>query len=257
MAKIYDIKLTSSNAPESPYTIYYDNIDPAKIASIISTNEPASNLTRLQLITGSGIRIAVPNSATSIIVYGNGCATSVSGAVADTTPPTAPTNLSANSITTNSLILSWNAASDAVGVTNYLIYRNGTLIATVGNVLTYNATGLSPSTSYSFTVYARDAAGNVSAVSNTANASTSSASFAFNTSTTVDLDQVTACSLSYNFTVYSSVANPQVGAVLYTDAALTTAWTGQLASRWRRFSANQGLNSMRYGNSILEFGACP
>jgi hypothetical protein len=44
--------------------------------------------------------------------------------------PSAPTSLSTNTILSNQLNLLWTASTDAVGVTNYLIYRNGSLIDT-------------------------------------------------------------------------------------------------------------------------------
>jgi hypothetical protein len=53
--------------------------------------------------------------------------------------------------------------TDAVGVTNYLIYRNGSLIDTIGNTTNYTVYGLNLARR-NFTVYARDAAGNISAV---------------------------------------------------------------------------------------------
>jgi hypothetical protein len=84
---------------------------------------------------------------------------------ADSTAPSAPTSLSTNTILSNQLNLLWTASTDAVGVTNYLIYRNGSLIDTIGNTTNYTVYGLTPSTAYNFTVYARDAAGNISAVS--------------------------------------------------------------------------------------------
>jgi chitodextrinase len=93
--------------------------------------------------------------------------------VADSTAPSAPTSLSTNTILSNQLKL-WTASTDAVGVTNYLIYRNGSLIDTIGNTTNYTVYGLTP-TAYNFTVYARDAAGNISAVSNTATATTTRA----------------------------------------------------------------------------------
>lgn len=166
MAKLYDIKLTSANAPDALFTVYYNSVNSATIASLVSNNNSATNLTRAQLITGTGVRVAVPNNATSVLVYSSGCNTTVSAPVVDTTAPTPPTSLTASNVAQTTMTLSWGPGSDAYGVTNYLVYRNGTLIATIGNVLTYNVTGLTVSTSYTFTVYARDAAGNVSVASN-------------------------------------------------------------------------------------------
>jgi len=83
-------------------------------------------------------------------------------AFADTQAPAVPTNLSGTGTSVSSLRLSWNAASDNTGVTQYKLYRNGALLTALGNVTTYADSGLTPSTSYSYTVAACDAAGNCS-----------------------------------------------------------------------------------------------
>src|SRR5437773_10045611 len=83
---------------------------------------------------------------------------------ADTTAPTTPTGLAASAVTSTSLTLSWNASIDNIGVAGYAVYRNGTLAASPGGT-SASITGLSASTTYSFTVSAFDAAGNVSALS--------------------------------------------------------------------------------------------
>jgi chitodextrinase len=80
----------------------------------------------------------------------------------DGTPPTAPTGLAVTSATADRVDLKWNAATDAVGVTEYRVLRNGTLAGTTNGDLTFSDTAVSPSTSYSYTVEAADAAGNVS-----------------------------------------------------------------------------------------------
>ena len=82
----------------------------------------------------------------------------------DTTPPTAPTNLSATSVTSASVALRWTASTDDVGVVVYQVYVNGSLFRTV-TTLTASVTGLSANTSYTFTVTALDAAGNTSSAS--------------------------------------------------------------------------------------------
>ncbi|GGH39247.1 hypothetical protein IA57_01050 [Mangrovimonas yunxiaonensis] len=83
----------------------------------------------------------------------------------DTTAPTAPTNLAASNPTDTSVDLSWNAATDDVGVISYNIYIDATFAFNVSTT-TSTATGLSPDTNYCFTVTALDAAGNESAISN-------------------------------------------------------------------------------------------
>jgi len=95
-----------------------------------------------------------------------------SGGGGDTTPPSAPTGLTASGTTSSSTTLSWAASTDNVGVAGYDVYRNGSQIATTG-ATSYTDSGLAPATSYSYTVKAYDAAGNVSAASNTAAVTTS------------------------------------------------------------------------------------
>ncbi|WP_248960242.1 GH12 family glycosyl hydrolase domain-containing protein [Sphaerisporangium perillae] len=95
------------------------------------------------------------------------------GGGGDTTAPSAPANLSASNVTSSGVNLSWNASNDNVGVTGYDVYRGSTVVGTA-NGTSYNVTGLSASTSYSFSVRARDAAGNTSAPSNTVTVTTAS-----------------------------------------------------------------------------------
>lgn len=78
----------------------------------------------------------------------------------DTTAPGNVTGLTAGSITQTTLTLSWTAATDNVAVTGYDVYRGTTLLGTV-SVTNFNVTGLTASTNYTFTVKARDLAGNV------------------------------------------------------------------------------------------------
>ncbi|UQD56654.1 endonuclease [Flavobacterium sp. K5-23] len=89
----------------------------------------------------------------------------------DTQAPTTPANLLASGTTTTSTVLSWTASTDNVGVTGYEIYQGTTLLGTVATTF-YNVTGLTAATAYSFTVKAKDAAGNLSTASNTVNITT-------------------------------------------------------------------------------------
>ncbi|RSN60424.1 hypothetical protein DMH01_13990 [Amycolatopsis sp. WAC 04182] len=82
----------------------------------------------------------------------------------DTTAPTAPGNARSTGTTPDSVSLAWDAATDNVGVAGYDVY-NGSTLATSATGTSITVTGLSPDTSYGFTVKARDAAGNVSPAS--------------------------------------------------------------------------------------------
>lgn len=82
----------------------------------------------------------------------------------DTQPPTVPAGLTAGAATATSVPLTWSAATDNTGVAGYDILRNGTAVATSATT-SYTDTGLTPDTSYTYAVRARDNAGNVSAAS--------------------------------------------------------------------------------------------
>jgi chitodextrinase len=92
----------------------------------------------------------------------------------DVTPPSAPGNLTVTGHTSTSASLSWTAATDNVGVTGYQVRRAGTVVATVSGT-TFTNTGLNPSTAYSYSVVATDAAGNLSVASNTVTVTTDAA----------------------------------------------------------------------------------
>jgi hypothetical protein len=85
----------------------------------------------------------------------------------DQQAPTAPTNLAVTTPTPGQVKLTWGAATDNVGVTSYVVFRNGAVAATVtGTTLTF--TEAQPDTStLTYFVVAKDANGNQSANSNT------------------------------------------------------------------------------------------
>jgi endonuclease I/chitodextrinase len=95
----------------------------------------------------------------------------ITAATADTTAPSAPTALVASGTTQTTTNLSWSASTDNVAVTGYDVYRGATLLGTVATT-SYNVTGLSASTAYTFSIKAKDAAGNISLASNTLNVTT-------------------------------------------------------------------------------------
>src|SRR6266851_1498295 len=72
---------------------------------------------------------------------------------ADTTLPTTPTGLTAAAAGSSGANLSWSASTDNVGVTGYIVRRNGTQVATPA-ATSFADTGLSAATTYSYTVAA-------------------------------------------------------------------------------------------------------
>ena len=89
----------------------------------------------------------------------------------DTTPPTVPTNLLVENLTTTSFQLCWVRSTDSgVGVKSYQVYQDGVLIqrvSAVPNSFEYCATivGLTSGQTYVMTVSAVDFNGNESAQS--------------------------------------------------------------------------------------------
>ena len=96
------------------------------------------------------------------------------GDSSDTQPPTAPANLAATAAAANQVDLSWQASSDAVGVTGYRVYRDGVQVAAPTGT-SYSDTGAQPQSTYVYTVVAVDDAGNVSPPSNEASVTTPAA----------------------------------------------------------------------------------
>jgi chitinase len=87
----------------------------------------------------------------------------------DTTPPTTPGTLSSPSKTSSSISLSWGASTDSggSGLAGYNVYRNGATTPTAQTTSTsYVDSGLAANTTYTYTVRARDGAGNLSSPSN-------------------------------------------------------------------------------------------
>ncbi|MGX1478825.1 UNVERIFIED_CONTAM: hypothetical protein RKD50_007633 [Streptomyces canus] len=93
------------------------------------------------------------------------------GGGSDAQAPSAPGSLRSTGKTSSSVSLAWNASSDNVGVTAYDIYSGSNQVLSVSGTGA-TVSGLAASTSYTFTVKARDAAGNVSAASNAVSVTT-------------------------------------------------------------------------------------
>lgn len=110
--------------------------------------------------TSYSYTVRAVNGATLVSTDSN-AATANTPLPTDTEDPSIPDNLQAGAITTTSLQLTWDAATDNVGVTGYRVYRGGTLLATVAGT-SFDDSGLTPATDYSYRVSARDAAGNES-----------------------------------------------------------------------------------------------
>ena len=128
-------------------------------------------------ISASGVYSApasppIPASVTVTAVANADPTKTASATVSITQPPASlpsvPGGLTASSIATGSVALTWNASTDPAGsIAGYDVYRNGVRIAIITGATTYVDTPLTASTSYSYQVAAFDSATvpNVSALS--------------------------------------------------------------------------------------------
>jgi len=91
---------------------------------------------------------------------------STPASAADTTPPSTPKNLRVTSSSSSEIDVAWDASSDDVGVTAYMVVRDGARVANVtAPATTYRDTSVTAGTTYAYRVRARDAAGNRSKIS--------------------------------------------------------------------------------------------
>jgi bacillolysin len=150
----------------------------------------------------------------------------------DTTAPSTPASLTASGTTSSSTNLTWTASTDNVAVTGYNVYRGTTLLGT-STATNYAVTGLTASTAYSFTVKAKDAAGNLSSASNTANVTTSAGS------TTTSYCTANGTSVAYEYIDYVAMNG-------MTNTSTANAGYGNFLSK---------VASMRYGANTITFSA--
>ena len=160
-----------------------NGVNCANVDVLISTNGGTTWSTLLAATPNDGTQaVTMPNTAGTtnrIMVKGSNhiffdvsnTNFTITAGSSDTVAPTAPTTLAASGTTQTTTNLSWTASTDNVGVTGYEVYRGTTLVTTATGT-TYTATGLTASTAYSFSVKAKDAAGNVSAASNVVSVTT-------------------------------------------------------------------------------------
>ncbi|WSG42855.1 cellulase family glycosylhydrolase [Dactylosporangium sp. NBC_01737] len=97
------------------------------------------------------------------------------GGTSDTVAPSVPSALLVSGTTSSSVSLTWTASTDNSGtVAGYDVYRGTTKVGTSATA-SFVDTGLAAGTTYSYTVRAFDAAGNVSAASAARTAATTTA----------------------------------------------------------------------------------
>lgn len=155
----------------------------------------------------------------------------------DTQAPTVPGGLKDSDVTDHEIRLSWNASTDNVAVFAYDIYLGPDFIGSTKST-DYKVSGLSPRTAYSFTIRARDPAGNVSAPAGP---------YAVTTQDKLDrtLWKVTASSSG-------STSSPGMAV----DGILSSRWTSgapQAPGTW--FQIDTGPGDKTYNKLLLDAGA--
>ena len=166
----------SANASDSDGSV-------SKVEFFRGTTSLGSDTTAPYSVSWSGV--AAGSYALSAKATDNAGATTTSSTVnitvnatsTDTTAPSVPTGLAATAQTSASITLAWSASTDnsgGSGVAGYSVYRNGTLVGSPATP-SYTDTALQADTAYTYTVRARDNAGNTSAASAQISARTSTA----------------------------------------------------------------------------------
>jgi hypothetical protein len=160
---------TATNAAISPPAATTEQVEIAVNGKQKAAIEGADTL---KAATGStGTRVATASAAA--VSIGQLVALRPANAVPpqDTEAPTQPSSLTATAVSSSQIDLTWTAATDNVGVNHYEVTRGTTVVATTA-LNHFSDTGLSPSTLYTYTVKAVDAAGNASQASGAASATT-------------------------------------------------------------------------------------
>lgn len=154
----------------------------------------------------------------------------------DTQSPSAPLNLTASNETETSIDLTWDAATDNVGVAGYRIFQDGVMVAT-NNTTSFTVSSLTAGVCYNFYVTAIDTAGNESPESNAAPAKTYISPLTYKP----------LLSEMGVFTGNLSALNPATGVQLY---ELHSTLFTDYASKQRLIRLPQGCK-MEYNNSDL------
>jgi chitodextrinase len=130
------------------------------------TTAAANSYTDVNVVQGQSYSYTV--AAYDLAGNASNQSASVTATVKDTTLPTPPPGLNGAAPDSTKVNLSWSASTDNVGVTGYNVYRNAAWIASTPG-LSYSDTSGVPGTTYTYTVKAYDAAGNISAASGSVN----------------------------------------------------------------------------------------
>lgn len=169
------------------------------------------------------------------------------------TGPQSPTNLSATSISSSQINLSWDAPSDTGGsaITGYSIERStdsgstwNALDANTGSSSTaYSDTGLTPSTSYMYRVSAINSVG-TSSPSNTASATTFAAATIPQPPTNLTANAISSSEIDLSWTAPSDDGGAAITGYMIERSQ-------DAGSTWSTISSNTGSASTTYSDTGL------
>lgn len=159
---------STDNVGVNVYYVVRDGVTikqlPGTSTSFSDSTANASTTYNYYVIAQDAVGNTSANSNTAVVT---------TPAVPDTTPPTAPTNLSAQVASSTQINLSWIASTDNVGIASYDVYRGSSKIANVSST-SFGDTNLSPGSTYTYYVVAIDTSNNRSANSTQQSATTPS-----------------------------------------------------------------------------------
>ncbi|MBM7567262.1 fibronectin type III domain-containing protein [Paenibacillus sacheonensis] len=124
----------------------------------VDTVSGATMSTATAAASGGNLVLAIPSFARDIAVK----VVRQGSAAADAQAPTQPANVVVTGKTDATVSLGWDPSFDNLGVAGYVISRNGTVAATNNGKTGFTDSGLAANTSYTYTIAAKDAAGNTS-----------------------------------------------------------------------------------------------
>ncbi|NDP28827.1 MAG: T9SS type A sorting domain-containing protein [Flavobacterium sp.] len=236
----------TDNVAVTSYDIYVNGILKTSVPGVTATIIGLTSLTTYSfyVIAKDASINASPASNTV-----NGTTT---GIIPDTQNPTAATSLAVSSTLSTKVSLNWLAGTDNVAITAYDIYVNGTfnssITGTVGTI-----SGLTASTTYTFYVIARDAAGNSSVASNSVDGTTKTAGTDASLCATESFENIPLAASSYTTRTWTGDSGLDWTATdARTDQTLNTKAitirNGSLAA----FTASNGIGNLTV-TTLLKF----
>ena len=173
----------------------------------------------------------------------------------DTEAPTTPTNVVASNETSSTIDITWTAASDNIGVTQYRIYIDAVLTAQTAEV-NFKITNLQPGTSYNIQIEARDLINNKSEKSNLITATTTSDTTAPSVPTNITASNISGTGFKMNwdaatddtavttYTIFvNSIQTATTSELSYTITGLAPSTTYQIAVSAEDAATNESAQS--------------